>query len=112
MDTRLGHLGILVCGDLFAPEVVRRLDPNLDLLLLPMSRAFDRRSPDAARWEREERRAYLEAVRAAGVPTAIVNAREVDAAEPAFGGALLVGADGRLLAEAPHGTDEALLCEV
>ncbi len=108
-DTPLGRLGILICGDLFAPQAIRYLDSDLDLLLVPMARAFDRRSPDAARWEREERAAYLDAVRAAGVPAAIVNALEVLETEPSFGGALLVGPQGDLLAEAPHGTDQALI---
>ncbi len=109
VETHLGRLSILICGDLFDEQVVARLDADLDLLLVPMARAFDHRSPDAARWEREERQAYLDAVHAAGVTTAIVNALEMDEAEPSFGGALVVGSQGDLLAEVPHGTDQALI---
>ncbi len=109
IDTELGRLGILICGDLFNATVVQRLSPSLDLLLVPMARSFDQRSPDPDRWMTQERPAYLEAVRAAGVTTLIVNALEVNTDEPSFGGALVVRADGHLLAESPHGTDRVLL---
>jgi len=112
LPTELGRLSVLICGDLFDEGVVRQIDPALDLLLVPMNRSFDGASPDAARWEREERAVYIEAVRAAGVTTAIVNALEVGTEEVAFGGALLVAGDGRLLAESPHGTEEMVVYDL
>ncbi len=107
--TELGRLGILICGDLFNASVVQRLDPRLSLLLVPMARSFDSRSPDSERWLREERQAYLDAVKAAGVPALLVNALETGGPEPAFGGAMVVSAQGELLAESPHGTDDILV---
>ncbi len=80
-----------------------------DLLIVPMARGFAGRSPDWQRWEREERQVYLDAVAKVGVATVIVNALEIGEEEPSFGGALVVGADGSLLAESPHGTDEILV---
>lgn len=112
LPTELGRLSMLLCGDLFDDQVVRQIDPATDLLFVPMNRSFDGLSPDAARWEREERQAYLQAVRAAGVTTAIVNALEAGTEGPAFGGALLVAADGQLLAESPHGTEEMAVCDL
>ncbi len=111
-ETPFGRLSVLICGDLFHDETIERLPQGVDLLLVPMARAFDERSPDAPRWERTERDAYREAVRRVGVPAAIVNALETGIPEPSFGGALLVGAGGELLAEAPHGSDEALLYDL
>ncbi len=108
-DTPLGRLGILLCGDLFNERIRRRLHGSVDWLLVPLARSFDGRSPDAACWEREERRVYLEAVQAMSVTTFLVNALEVGEQEAAFGGAMIVGADGRLLAEALHGTSQILL---
>ena len=105
VQTEFGGVGILICGDLFSRRVVQRLPPGLRLLLVPMSRCFDGRSPDEQRWLQVERRAYLRAVRKAGVPAVIVNALEAGVDLPSFGGALVVGADGRLLAESPHGSD-------
>lgn len=110
-ETELGRLGLLICGDLFNEQVLAQVERSLDLLLLPMSRSFDGRSPDRLRWETEERPVYLDRVRQAGVKTLIVNALEVLEAQAAFGGALAVGADGTLLAESPHGTDELLLVD-
>jgi predicted amidohydrolase len=56
-----------------------------------------------------ERQVYLEAVKKAGRPAVIVNALEDAPSEPAFGNAMVVSANGELLADSPHGTDEMLL---
>jgi len=106
------QMGVLLCGDLFNEQVTARLDRQLDLLLVPMSRSFADRSPDPDRWLHEERQVYLNAVRAVGVQTALVNALEDLPCEGSFGGALIVGADGTLLAESPHGTDRLLVWDL
>jgi predicted amidohydrolase len=112
IETHFGRLGMLVCADLFAAEVVARLDPALKLLLVPTARSFDGQSPDLLRWEKEERQVYLDAVREAGVPTAIINTLESGPAASLFGGALVVNAQGELLAESPHGSDEILIYDI
>jgi N-carbamoylputrescine amidase len=109
VETELGKLGILICGDLFDDEAVGRIASDLRLLLVPMARCFDGRSPDQERWEREERSAYLEAVRRTKVSAVVVNALEIGTAEGSFGGAMVIGADGSLLAESPHGSDNILM---
>jgi predicted amidohydrolase len=109
--TELGRLGILICGDLFNDDVTRRLAPSLDVLIAPMSRSFDKRSPDGDRWVSEERQAYLEAIKAIGTATLITNAFEINTDAPSFGGAMVVSATGELLAESPHGTDSILTWE-
>lgn len=111
VSTELGWAGILICGDLFNQEVVAQVLSKTDFLLVPMSRSFAGRSPDAERWAQEERQAYLDVVRQIGVLTFIVNALEEEVAEPAFGGALAVAGDGTLLAETPHGTDKLLIVD-
>ncbi len=109
VDTDLGRLGILICGDLFDEETVNELDRSLDLLIVPMSRPFDEGMQNIDHWISRERQLYLEAVRGAGVPTLIVNALEINTDDPSFGGAMIVSADGELLAESPVGTDKALI---
>ena len=89
-----------------------RLDPALKLLLVPTARSFDGQSPDGQRWETEERQVYLDAVKQAGVFTVIVNAMETGTEEPSFGGALVISAQGELLAESPHGSDEILIYDL
>lgn len=108
IETELGRLSVLLCGDLFDEDATAQLDRSLDLLLVSMARSFDRRSPDVARWLREERQVYLDGVKAVGITTAMVNALEISEKDASFGGALIVDRDGRLLAESPHGTDEVL----
>lgn len=111
VDTELGRLGLLICGDLFNKEIVQRLGPSLNLLIMPMARSFDKCSPNIDRWISEERQVYREAVKALGVTTLIVNALEINTDAPSFGGAMIVNADGELLAESPHGTDNVLIWE-
>ncbi len=112
VETELGRLAIAVCGDLFAEGLPAQLEQPIDLLLVPMARSFDGRSPDAARWEREERAIYLDRVRALAVQAALVNALEVGTEEAAFGGGLVVSADGRLLGEVLHGTEGSLVYDL
>jgi len=108
VETELGSLSVLICGDLFNEEVIKQVNPNVDLLIVLLARSFAGRSPDPDRWESEERQVYLHAVKAVGVSTALVNTLEVSTDDPAFGGALLADGEGCLLAESPHGTDEVL----
>lgn len=112
IDTEFGRLGILICGDLFSEQVISKIDGSLVLLLMPMSRCFAGKSPDMKRWQTEERKAYLEAVKAAGVTTLIVNALEIAPEDGSFGGAMVIGADGNLLAESLHGTDNLLILDI
>jgi predicted amidohydrolase len=111
INTEFGDLGIMICGDLFL-ESVETFPDTVQLVLMPMSRCFDGLSPDPKRWEHQERKVYLEAVQAIGIPTAIVNTLTEGTKEVAFGGALMVDGNGRLLAESPHGSDELLIWEM
>ena len=111
VDTELGRLGLLICGDLFNKDVTQKLHPSLNWLIVPMARSFDNRSPDLDRWISEERQVYIEAVKAVSVTTLIVNSLEINTDAPSFGGAMIVNADGELLAESPHGTDHVLMWE-
>jgi predicted amidohydrolase len=109
VSTPFGKIAILICGDLFDDLTIEKMDKPVDLLLVPMSRSFDLKSPDQNRWLKEERSAYLEAVKRAGCLTVLVNALESDVDEGSFGGALVVNEEGHLLAESPHGTDRLLI---
>jgi predicted amidohydrolase len=111
VDTEMGRLAILICGDLFSRSAVQRLDRSVNWLIMLMARRFDRRSPDADRWISEERQAYMDAVKAASVNTLIVNALEMNDEGGSFGGAIIVSAKGELRAESPHGTDDTLIWE-
>jgi predicted amidohydrolase len=70
-------------------------------------------SPDTERWLREERQAYADAVRTLQVTALIVNGLE-DPTQPeaSFGGAMVVSPAGDILAESPHGTEDALIFDV
>lgn len=109
VETKIGWLGILICGDLFAEDLPDRIDRRTQLLLVPMSRSFDGNSPNVERWQCEERQAYLEAVKRLALPAVIVNALDDAAGDISFGGALAVGSGGKLLAESPHGSDTLLV---
>lgn len=112
IDTELGRLSVLLCGDLFEDGVKAKLDKRLDALILPLARSFDGKSPDLERWLKEERQAYADEFRKVGATGLIVNLLE-KSSEPgaSFGGAMIVNANGEILAESTHGTDEVLIYE-
>jgi len=112
VDTELGRLSMLICGDLFNKDAIAQVDRSTDLVIVPMARSFDGRSPDGKRWESEERKAYLNAVRALGLTTALVNSFEIGEELPSFGGALVVDGRGNILAESEHGTDQIITCDL
>jgi predicted amidohydrolase len=112
VDTDIGRLGILICGDLFSDEAIAQFSKSLDLLIVPMARSFANKSPDRSRWEQEERQIYLDAVKKVGMTTVIVNSLEIGEEEPSFGGALVVSSEGEILAESPHGSDKILIHQI
>jgi predicted amidohydrolase len=111
IDTEFGRLGIMICGDLFGEDAKKYFE-DIHLVLAPMSRCFDGLSPDPERWQHEERKVYLSAAQALGIPTAIVNTFGDNAEDTSFGGALMIDRKGRLLAESSHGSDELLIWEM
>lgn len=110
--TPWGAARILICGDVFHEPARQALSGDEACILVPLARSFDGRSPDAERWEREERAEYLAAARALRRPVLFVNALDEDGDAPAFGGAMAVDAQGQLIGESPHGTDALLVVEI
>jgi predicted amidohydrolase len=110
IDTEFGCFSILLCGDLFEDAIKAQLDKQLDALIVPLARSFDGQSPDVDRWLKEERQAYADEVSKIGATGLIVNLLESPSGpETSFGGAMIVSPHGKILAESPHGTDEALI---
>ena len=106
--TPFGKVSTLVCGDLFNDTAISLIDEGTDLLIVPMARAFDRRSPDPERWRTEEREVYTSRIKDVGITAFIVNALE-EREGGAFGGAMVVSGEGEVIAESPHGSDAMLL---
>ncbi len=109
IETEFGHLGILICADLFHDDVKAKIGKPLNALFLPMARSFAGKSPDLERWLNIERQAYMDEVKKVGVTTFLVNSLEDAVSEGSFGGAMVINSDGSLLAESQHGTDKALV---
>lgn len=112
VELPFGRISILICGDLFYEEIFHMLNPELDFLVVPMARSFDKISPDPLRWLREERDVYRKRVEEIGVLTMFVNLLEEGTHLPSFGGAMVVSGEGKILAESPHGSDEILIYEL
>lgn len=112
IETEFGNLAILLCGDMFHDDVKAKIDKPLSALFLPMSRSFDKKSPDLERWAKVERKVYLDEVKKVGFTTFMVNSLENLTAEGSFGGAMIINSAGELMAESPHGTDEALIFDL
>lgn len=113
VKTEFGTVSVLLCGDLFDDDVKARVSRDTNILILPLARSFDGKSPDVERWLNEERQAYADEVKKVGVTGLIVNLLEDSALpEASFGGAMIVSPDGQVLAESEHGTDKALMIEI
>lgn len=104
-QTPLGSFAFLICGDLFDDALVERVRTvGADWLLLPFARCFDDGSYDQRRWDEEEKQEYAGRAAKAGSVCMMVNylcERELDGGS--FGGAMVVGRDGSILAEMPLG---------
>jgi len=114
VDTEIGRWSLLVCGDLFDDDIKDQLgETQAELLLLPLARSFDGKSPDLERWLSEERQAYADEVQKARMTTLLVNLLE-DSSLPqaSFGGAMIISAEGEILAESAHGSDEVLIFDL
>jgi len=113
VNTEFGRLSVLLCGDLFDDDVKAKLDDRVNVLILPLARSFDGKSPDLEKWLKEERQAYANEIRKVGITALIVNSLEDSSLQEAsFGGAMIVSSNSEILAESTHGTDEALIFDL
>lgn len=113
IDTEFGKISVLLCGDLFDEGVKAKVSQDTDILILPLARSFDGKSPDLERWLSEERQAYADEVKKVGITGLIVNSLEDSSLpEASFGGAMIVSPNGEVLAESEHGTDKVLIFDV
>lgn len=113
IDTPLGSMAFLICGDLFDDDLCDRVrEMDVDYLLYPMSRNYIGDAYDQAKWDMETRTEYVDRAKLAGASLLLVNqlggSFEPDAGD-AFGGAMAVSKDGRTLAEMPLGRPGLLL---
>lgn len=116
VETPLGRIAFLICGDLFDDSLVRRVRREKpDLLLLPFTRSYTGGVIDQTRWEREDEPDY--AVRAALVGTTLLMtnylvAPTLVASDGSFGGAAAFSASGDLLGRWPQGWVGMMLVEL
>jgi len=111
--TEFGRLAVLLCGDLFEEKTKAMLNQRADILILPLARSFDGKSPDLERWLKEERQAYAEEVGKVEMTGLIVNLLEASSEpEASFGGAMIINPNGEILAEVMHGTDDVLIFDL
>ncbi len=113
-ETPLGSFAFVICGDLFDETLVERVRAlNVDWLLFPFARCFDDGSYDQRRWDQEEKGEYTRYGAKTGAVCFMVNyLSERDLDGGSFGGAMVVGPDGSVLAEMPLGKPGLLLVDV
>lgn len=107
VDTPLGRMGFLICGDLFDVDLSCVSANQLDYLLYPFVRCSAEQY-DQARWEREEEAEYCNRAAAVGATTlmvAYVTGSDVcghlcpECHGGAYGGAMVIAPDGRIVAK-------------
>ncbi|MFO8059352.1 MAG: hypothetical protein R6U70_01660, partial [Bacillota bacterium] len=121
VDTPLGRVAFLLCGDLFAvprSEVARL---SVDWLLLPYARCSDDPDYCRGRWESEEQPHYVSRVAEMGVTTLMVNYLSDSSicrgmcgtcGGGAYGGAMVVSGGGNVLAAKPVGEPGLLVVDL
>lgn len=118
VDTSLGRVAFLICGDLFADEASAVGEMSVDLLLVPYARCTYKTGYHQDRWESEEEPYYAERVRQLGATTILVNylaGSEIcrgmcgPCSGGAYGGAMVISADGAIAAKKPVGEEGLLL---
>ncbi len=114
IDTPLGRMAFLLCGDLFDDDLVLRArDLRPDWLLFPFARCFADGSVDQGRWDEEEQPAYVERVRMVGATALMANYLAApDLLGGAFGGAMAVTGDGTVIDRLPLGQEGMLLVDL
>ena len=109
VNTPLGIIGLAICGDTGDPAVVpliRRAKP--DWLIVPRNANFDDLSYDQERWDREKAEFCHQALDI-GVTAFFVNAYSEPSEGWAYGGSMIVSAQGQILAESRIGAPSILL---
>ncbi|MFB3883552.1 MAG: carbon-nitrogen hydrolase family protein [Armatimonadota bacterium] len=113
VDTDIGRIAMIVCGDLFDDEVIARVreaEPNL--LLIPFARCFDDGSYDQQRWDQDEQPEYLRRAATAGCHVLMVNYLSGRESGAYFGGALAVSPQGEIIARLPLGVADTLFVDL
>jgi predicted amidohydrolase len=105
VETDLGSVLFLICGDLFDETLQRQaheLQP--DWVLHPFARSFADKSRNQQKWDREELPAYEKHVRSIGAPllaaSYLCTDRFSKEAET-YGGSMVFNKDGKLLTSLP-----------
>ena len=115
VQTPMGSLGFLLCGDLFDDSIVSRFqDLRADWLLFPFARCFSDRTSNQSRWDTEELPQYAERIMMIQTPALMVNylADSSLLDDDSFGGAFVISAEGKVLASHPLGTEGTLIIDL
>jgi predicted amidohydrolase len=106
-ETDFGSVTFFICGDLFDEAIrsrVHELQP--DWIFHPHARSFIDGSRDQEKWEKEERPNYERLVRTIGAPilaTSYLCTENFSEEADTYGGAMVFGRNGALLASQPLG---------
>ncbi len=121
VDTQLGRVAFLICGDLFSDEASTAGGMSFDWLLVPYARCSDEPGYDQNRWESEEEPHYSARVRELGVTTLMANYLAPGeicrgmcgwCSGGAYGGAMVILGDGTIAAKKPAGEEGMLLADL
>ena len=113
--TPFGKTAILICGDLFDDNVISMLAPiRHDFVLFPFARCFPSHVKNIHQeWESVEKQEYINQARQTNATVAMANyIGTTDINDTSFGGALVVGKNGELLASMPVLQEGILYCEL
>lgn len=121
IDTVLGKIGFLICGDLFDVDLDEVARLNLDYLLYPYVRCSGESGYVQERWEREEEHEYVRRVvrtKATSFMVSYIAFADIcgdlcsECQGGAYGGAMVVSPNGKIIAKKPLWEEGMLLVDV
>ncbi|MBN2857447.1 MAG: carbon-nitrogen hydrolase family protein [Candidatus Delongbacteria bacterium] len=99
--TGIGKVSLLICGDLFDENLIKRIRENdSKLLIVPFARCFPESVADPkTEWDLNEKYAYSDQIRKTGKKSVLVNYISGYGTGDYFGGAMVVDSDGKIIEE-------------
>ncbi len=99
VETEIGKIGMLICGDLWNDDIIKRFaEQEPDYLLYPFLRSLKKNASVKDVWPHELQR-YTQRWSQTGAVTLAVNLYQGTKPECSFGGAWFVGKDGKIISE-------------
>ncbi|TXT57883.1 MAG: hypothetical protein BAJATHORv1_10591 [Candidatus Thorarchaeota archaeon] len=111
-DTSFGKVAMLICGELWQPEIYNQFkERDVDVLIYPFTKSISSSTDIVSAWVKEFPK-YLERWRSTRLPVLASNIYEPDERKPAIGGAWYMDKYGNLRKSSPIRQESILIVDL